>query len=147
MKPRKIMLSIHPKYVTQILNGSKRYEYRTQVAKQAVVTIFIYATAPISKVVAEVEIQAVIALPPDQLWEATKCNNQGDKTSFDEYYRHRDMAYAYKLGEVTVFKEARDLSDFGIQFAPQSFVYVSSFSPTEKEWDTMTLSFFIENLR
>jgi predicted transcriptional regulator len=36
------------------------------------------------------------------------------------------MAYAYKLGKVKVYGEPKELADFGLRTAPQSFAYVVS---------------------
>ena len=33
-------------------------------------------------------------------------------------------SYAYKLGKVEVFESPKNLSDFGVAVAPQSFVYI-----------------------
>ena len=43
---RSIVLSIHPKYVEQILLGTKKYEYRTRICSKSVNKIYIYETSP-----------------------------------------------------------------------------------------------------
>lgn len=43
-----------------------------------------------------------------------------------EYFSQKEFAYAYQLGEVKKFKKAKDLSEYGISAAPQSFVYIES---------------------
>ena len=75
----KIIISINPEYVEKILSGEKKFEYRTKVAKQRVDTLIIYATKPIMKVVAEVEILGVIATLPEELWNQTCVNLRGNK--------------------------------------------------------------------
>lgn len=57
---RKIMLTIKPEYVEKILDGSKKYEYRTKLATKNIHSLIIYATAPIKKVVTKVEIVEVM---------------------------------------------------------------------------------------
>ena len=83
----KIIVSISPEYVEKILSGEKKFEYRTRVAKQQVDTLIIYATKPIMKVVAEVEILGVIATTPEELWNQTKNQSGITKSFFDEYLR------------------------------------------------------------
>ena len=46
------------------------------------------------------------------------------KEYFDLYFKNRDIAYAYKLGKVEVYSKPKELEDFGLSCAPQSFVYV-----------------------
>lgn len=124
MMKRKILISIRPEYVKQILNGIKKYEYRKAIAKQDVSSMLIYETSPIMKIVAEVEIKSVLSYSPDILWDLT-CDYSGiSKEFFDGYFKNKKIAYAYKLGRVKVFNEPRLLSDYGLKSAPQSFVYI-----------------------
>lgn len=120
----KIIVSINPEYVEKILSGKKKFEYRTRVAKQHVDTLIIYATKPMMKVVAEVEILGVIATSPEELWDQTKNQSGTTKSFFDEYFKGRQIAYAYKLGELKVYETPKFLLDFGLRMAPQSFAYV-----------------------
>ena len=78
---------------------------------------------PIKKVVAEAEIVAVLALDPNALWEKTKEYSGITKKFFDEYFKNRKIAYAYKLGEIKVYDEPKALAEFGLKSAPQSFAY------------------------
>lgn len=121
---KKILMAIHPEYVEQILSGKKKYEFRTKVGKQEVRSLVIYATAPVKRVVGEVEILEVLALSPEGLWNATKVNSGIAKDEFLDYYKDRDTAYAYHLGEAKIYDAPRELSDYGLKAAPQSFVYV-----------------------
>lgn len=122
---KKILLSIHPKYVERILDGSKKYEFRTKAAKKDVDKIIVYSTYPIKKIVAEVEILEVLEMSPNDLWEMTKEFSGIDKEDYDKYYKNRSIAYAYKLGKVKSFVMPRNLNYYGIKNAPQSFVYVN----------------------
>ena len=122
---KKIIISINPEHVKNIINGSKKYEYRTKAAKSDVNKILIYETVPVKKVLAEVDILEVIMLPPEELWNQTKLFSGITKEFFDEYFKEREVAYAYKLGKVKVFDKPKELIEFGIKSAPQSFVYIS----------------------
>lgn len=121
---RKILLSINPKYVEKILNKTKRFEYRTKVAKKDVKAILVYCTFPKKMVVAKVKIKSILCDTPNNLWERTKEYSGVSKKFFDKYFKDREIAYAYELGEILEYKNPRPLKDFGIEFAPQSFVYV-----------------------
>ena len=51
---RKILLSIKPRYVEQILAGRKQVEYRKRIPQEdGVRQVLIYASHPLKKVVAE----------------------------------------------------------------------------------------------
>lgn len=120
---RKIIISINPEHVKNIINGTKRFEYRTKAAKNDVNKLIIYETTPIKKVVAEAEIVEILALEPNVLWEETKEFSGITKTFFDEYFKGRKVAYAYKLGRIKVYEEPKNLNEFGLKVAPQSFAY------------------------
>ena len=119
----KIIVSINPRHVNNIINGSKRYEYRTRIASKDADKLLIYETAPIKKVVAEVDVIEVLSLDPNTLWEQTKDYSGISKEFFDEYFKNRSVAYAYKLGKVKVYDEPKSLIEFGLMTAPQSFAY------------------------
>lgn len=122
---KKIIISIKPEYVNKIINGSKKFEFRTKAAKRDIKKIIIYETIPVKKVVAEAEIVEVLALTPDELWAVTKKEAGVSKEFFDSYFKDKKIAYAYKLGTIKVYDTPKELIEFGIRKAPQSFVYVS----------------------
>ena len=121
---RKILLSINPEHVKNILSGKKTYEYRKIAAKQDVSTIIIYETVPTKRVVAEAEILDVLEMSPEELWKQTKDGAGITKNFFDEYFDNREIAYAYKLGQIKVYDQMKELKEYGLKTAPQSFVYI-----------------------
>lgn len=120
---KKIIISVNPEHVNNIINGSKKYEYRTKTAKNDVNKLIIYETTPIKKVVAEAEIVEVLALEPNILWKKTKEFSGISKEFFDSYFKNREIAYAYKLGKIKVYEKPKELAEFGLKTAPQSFAY------------------------
>lgn len=122
---RKILISVNPEHAKNIMSGVKKYEYRRHVAKKDISSIIIYETTPIKRVVAEAEIEAILSYTPDELWELTKNKSGISRTFFDEYFKGKEVAHAYRIGKVKVFKETKTLQDFGVRCAPQSFVYIN----------------------
>lgn len=120
----KLLMSIDPKYVNSILAGTKRFEYRKVKCRRDIDSILIYATAPIKKVVAEVEVIDIIKGPPKRVWEQTSMFAGIEKSFYDKYYLDSSTAVAYALGQVTKYSKPLSLSDFGIKTAPQSFMYL-----------------------
>ena len=121
---RKILISIHPEHVQNILNGRKKYEFRKIVAKQTINSILIYETSPTMKIVAEVDVKGVLTGAPNEIWQQTYNSSGITKEYFDAYFKGRKIAHAYKLGKIKIFESAKTLSDYGIKSAPQSFIYL-----------------------
>ena len=121
---KKILISINPEHVQNIIKGIKKYEYRNIAAKQGISSIIIYETTPVKRIVAEAEIIDVLMYSPEELWKLTKKESGISKKFFDEYFEGREIAYAYKLGEIKVYDEPKTLLEYGIKAAPQSFVYI-----------------------
>lgn len=121
---KKILISINPEHVQNIIKGIKKYEYRKIAAKHDISSIIIYETTPVKRIVAEAEIIDVLVYSPEKLWKLTKEESGISKEFFDEYFKGKEIAYAYKLGKIKVYDEPKTLLDYGIKAAPQSFVYI-----------------------
>ena len=121
----KVLISIKPEYVNEILAGRKKYEYRKVKAKKDNIDkMLIYATAPIKKVVAEAEILNILADVPDLIWEHTKEYSGISKSLYDKYYENSDIAIAYQLGKIKKYDQPENLSELGVLHSPQSFIYI-----------------------
>jgi predicted transcriptional regulator len=121
-----MLLSINPQHVENILNGEKRFEFRKVRCRADVDNIVIYATSPVMQIVGEADVVEIIQDSLDAVWEITSKHAGINRHLYDEYYRGKDKAVAYKLGKVKRYKRPLQLSDFGIGSAPQSFVYIQS---------------------
>ena len=121
---KKILLSINPEFVEKILNKTKKFEYRTKVAKRDIKAILVYCTYTTKKIVAQVKIKSILSDSPENLWKKTKEFSGISKEFFDRYFKNREVAYAYELGDIIEYKKPKPLEDFGIHYAPQSFIYV-----------------------
>ena len=122
----KLLLSINPEHVANILTGCKTYEFRRKGAKHKVQSMLIYETAPRKKVVAEVEVLELLEDSPENLWERTRDGAGISREFYDAYFVGRKVAYAYKLGKVHAFAVPKELSDYGVKAAPQSYMYVGN---------------------
>ena len=121
----KILISIKPEYTEKIISGVKKYEYRRHVAKKDISSIIIYETTPIKRVVAEAEIEAILSYTPDELWKLTEEESGINKKFFDEYFKGKRIANAYRIGKVKVFEKPKLLEDYGVRCVPQSFIYIN----------------------
>ena len=121
----KVLLSIKPQFAIKIFDGTKKFEFRKSVFKNSNInTVVVYASAPMQKVIGEFTIAEIMEEEPEALWELTKGHSGVTKDFFDEYFFNRDRAFAIKVKEITRYKEPKDLIDFELNFAPQSFVYL-----------------------
>ncbi len=121
----RILMPINPEYVDEILAGRKKYEYRKIKAKRNNVDkMIIYSTSPIMKVVAEVDIKEILEEDPEKLWEMTKNESGITKDFYNKYYKNKNTAIAYKLGKIRIYDKPKNLYDIGINYVPQSFVYL-----------------------
>ncbi|MBQ9277518.1 MAG: ASCH domain-containing protein [Lachnospiraceae bacterium] len=121
-----MLLSINPKYVKEILNGKKKYEYRKFRCRSDVNKIIIYSTAPEKKVVGEAEIEEIIEDEKMKVWNITKNYSGISYDFYEEYYKEKKYAYAYRLKNIIEYEEAKSLSDYGVDYAPQSYRYLYS---------------------
>ncbi len=120
-----MLLSINPEHVENILRGEKVYEYRKKICKRKIDKIVIYSTFPIKQIVGEVEVLDVLEMDKKELWKITKEQSGITKRFYDQYYRDRKTAAAYKLGEVMKYDNPRSLEEIGVKVAPQSYMYLS----------------------
>lgn len=118
------LLSINPEHVENILNGSKKFEYRRVIPREKVDKIVIYCTAPVMKIVAEVTVEDTISDTKTKLWERTRKHSGISRDFFRKYFDAYRPAHAFKLGKVTVYDEPKSLADFGVKAPPQSFIYI-----------------------
>ena len=119
-----VIMSIKPEYVKRILEGTKKYEYRKTKTKLKIDIIIIYETYPTKMVVGEVKVKNILIDTPLNIWLKTKEESGTSKEFFDKYFKNSKYAIAYELGEVLIYDKKKSLSEYGITYVPQSFVYL-----------------------
>ena len=119
-----ILISIKPEYVENIFNRTKKYEYRKIKCKQKIDKMIIYASAPVMKVVGEAKIEEILEDSPEKIWNITEKDSGINRKFFNQYYENSEKAVAYKLTNIKKYDSPKELSDYGIKSAPQSFVYL-----------------------
>ncbi|MDF9867288.1 putative transcriptional regulator [Bacilli bacterium PM5-3] len=120
----KILISINPEYVNKIFSGEKIYEFRKIKAKYKPDKIIIYCTAPVSAVVGEAAVTDILSESPNDLWSITRHEGGVNEEFFFKYFKNKSIAIAYKLDKIIKYDKKIPLSEYGINFAPQSFVYL-----------------------
>lgn len=123
----KVLLSIKPEFVEEIVEGRKKFEYRKNIFKRPdVSSVVVYATKPYGKVVGEFEIERIIKEKPNKLWELTQDFSGITYQFFDEYFKDRETGFAIQIREFIEYDEPMELKHYDnrIKVAPQSFLYL-----------------------
>lgn len=114
------ILSIKPEYVSEIIAGRKRFEFRKAVFSKPVGKVYIYASAPISKVVGEFQPVDILSGKPDVIWKKTREYAGISENFYNEYYAGRTVAYAIVIQNLIIYDTPK-LLPFQ---APQSYRYI-----------------------
>ena len=127
-----ILMSIKPEYVDKIFSGKKKYEYRKRMCKEKIDTIIVYSSSPIQKVVGELKIKQVLYDKKTIIWNTTYKHGGITKIKYDKYYENCDYVVAYEIEKAILYDKQKDLKDFNVRTAPQSYVYITN---KGVEWD------------
>lgn len=120
----KMLLSINPEHVENILSGEKKYEFRKVKCTREIDKIVIYSTYPVKKVIGEVDVEEILFDTIDKIWNITSEFAGITKDFYDAYYENKEKAVAFKLGKIKKYKKALTLEDLGVKCAPQSYMYI-----------------------
>lgn len=121
----KVLLSIKPEYVNEIIKGKKKFEYRKRIFKKDVESVVIYSTMPVGKIVGEFTIDEIINDSPIAIWNQTYLYSGISKDSYLDYFSGRDDAFAIKIKDFIKYKEPINPREIDSNFtAPQSYMYI-----------------------
>ncbi|MDK1717052.1 ASCH domain-containing protein [Dellaglioa algida] len=123
----RVLLSIKPEFVEEIISGRKKFEYRKKIFKRTdVSSVVVYATKPYGKVVGEFSIGNIIQDEPSKIWNKTKKYSGITEEFFNEYFNGRELGFAIQIKKFIEYKDPLELSNFNenIKSAPQTFCYI-----------------------
>lgn len=124
------ILSIKPQFVAEIAAGKKRFEFRKTVFKRPVEKVFVYASAPVSRIIGEFQPVDVISGKPDRVWQQTKKFSGISEKFYKEYFRGKTVAYAIVIQNFRLYDSPLPLPE-GVK-APQSYCYYEHEFPSIK---------------
>ncbi len=120
-----VLLSIKPEFAEKIFNGTKKFEFRKSIFKKSNVrTVVVYASSPIQQVIGEFTIDTILNDDVDTIWKKTARYAGITRDFYLSYFANKEKAYAIKIRNTKRYAKARRLSDYNINYAPQSFAYV-----------------------
>lgn len=125
---RDVVLSVKPKYSTQILTGKKTVEVRRRfpVNVPKGTLAYIYSTTPDKALVGFAEIESVTKKSVSAMWQAHRQETCITKRDFDSYFSGQEFGFALRFRRAKPFKESIDLAQLRERFGfepPQSFLY------------------------
>ena len=134
MESRAALISIHPEHAEKIFSGSKKLEFRRRWTSRSVKTLFIYATAPVQRIIGFAKIARVTQGTPTQLWRLTQEIDGGiSRSKLFAYLGGSRTGVAIELSKVTPMPGGIDPRlCLGRGFRPpQSFRYLSEKEVTQ----------------
>lgn len=125
-----MLLSVHPRFATAILAGSKTVEVRRQrVAAPPGTRVLLYATAPTMALVGTARLAAVHVASPQEIWSTHRARIGISRREYDEYMTGATQASGLTLEDPVAFDEPVPLSALraaGAFHPPQSYRYLKS---------------------
>ena len=99
------IISLKPRYVDLVLSGKKTVELRNRIVRMNSGTrIWIYATRPVSGIVALAEVASVVHGAPLDIWNRFEREMCIDKICFDSYIKDRERVSALMLTSIRKLK-------------------------------------------
>lgn len=122
----RVILSIRPKHIREIINGTKRYEFRKVMFKdRSVCEVYVYSTSPVKKIIGKFKVGKIIEDRPENLWEQLREYSGLTQEDFYAYFSGKDKGYAIEIINFELFEEPIDPKKLNPTFvAPQSFQYI-----------------------
>ena len=126
--PRAVLLSVKPRFAEQILDGTKKVEFRRSWAIEPVGLAVVYSSSPVQRLAGIVGIEGSVVASPASVW--TKCRARGpglERKELMEYFAGKDQAYGILLGSLALpEKPIRPKSLFKGFRPPQSYRYLTA---------------------
>jgi len=112
-----IVLSVKTPYADLILDGIKTLEVRTKRLPWSDIA-YIYSSGFLQQIVGSCSYVGPVTLPLERVLEGACLSRE----QYDDYVGDK-FAYVYEIRNVVDFTKSYELSDFGLQTAPQSWSY------------------------
>lgn len=122
-------MAIHERYAQAIMDGVKRVEFRKRRLADDIETVWVYATAPVSKVIGHFSVHQIVQGTPQDIWEQYGSVGIIDHDDFFDYYEGRETAVAIIVGSAERLPDPVALDEIDPRPAiPQSFAYLPAAS-------------------
>ena len=120
-----VLLSIKPRFVFEIINGRKKYEFRKNIFKQNIEIIYIYSSNPTKKIIGYFTSDKILYDDKGKIWNLTHDVSGLSKEEYDNYFINKKKAYALSISNLTLLENYIDPYQKIKNFCPpQSFRYI-----------------------
>jgi len=120
-----VLLPIKPHYARQIMEGTKRVEFRRRPFARVPEWVVVYASAPEKRVLGCFSVRGVDECSTEGLWQRYEHVGGIDRADFIAYYMGRDRGVALLIDEVHPLDDPVELREIGDGLLPpQSYRYL-----------------------
>ena len=123
--PEPVLMALHAEYYDLIWQRLKTHEFRRRFLEGRAVRWFVYLNAPVSRLVAVIDLGPAAAGAPEEVAEVAERMRPGNGASVLEYVRDLDRAFAIPILAVTEYPglSAEELrAELGAFHPPQGYV-------------------------
>lgn len=128
------LISVHPVHVEKIVSGEKNLEFRRVWPTRVIETLVVYATHPVQRLAAIVQVAGVVRASKTALWQVAVAEGGGiTRKALSNYLEGKELGVAIRLGKrVDLGSSVLPKMVFGASFRPpQSFRYLSDTEKTK----------------
>ncbi|MDD3149923.1 MAG: hypothetical protein PHV68_03735 [Candidatus Gastranaerophilales bacterium] len=119
-----VLLSIKPKYVKEIIEGKKLYEFRKAIFRKKTDKIIVYESSPTKKIIGEFLVGKIIEDTPKNLWDNLRECSGIEEKEFFSYFRNKKLGFALEIKKFIEYKNPiNPYKEFKNFTPPQSFCY------------------------
>lgn len=127
MSERPILLSLRPEYARLIYQGTKRAELRRRRPARSLGLVFVYETAPVSRVTGWFRVSEIETAPRSRLWKVYRDQLAISRADFERYLGGCSRPTVMTVSTRRCFRRGLPLRAFtGGSRPPQSFCYLDA---------------------
>lgn len=122
---RVALMAIREHYAEAIFDGKKLVEFRKRRLAADIENVWVYATAPVSKIVGRFSVSEIVEGTPQEIWAAFGSVGSIRRADFFQYFEGATKAVAIVVGQTERISDPLALADIDPRPAvPQSFAYL-----------------------
>lgn len=126
-EPHSVLMSIKPQYAMAIASGEKMIEFRKRPLAKSVNRIYVYASAPLKRIIGYFDVSDVVCDTPTALWNCFSSIGCIEKKNYFDYYSNNEYAYGIKIKQYHALNKCKNPVMFSGSFTPpQSFMYINN---------------------
>lgn len=120
-----VLLPVRPAFASQIMDGTKRVEFRRRPFRRLVQTIALYVSSPVQRIVALLDVRSVRTDTPQNLWRDYSRQGGIGKDDFDRYFGGLETGAVIEIDNVRPLRSPMRIRDLDPNMrAPQNWAYL-----------------------